>query len=81
MSDDPMATARLIYGDDQKARIGLVTLLSPEEEERMRREMFEEPPLALTDQHVSALEKAIRAEGFDIFADPETGEIKLERVK
>lgn len=39
------------------------------------------PPLALTDQHVSALEKAIRAEGFDIFADPETGDIKLERVK
>jgi hypothetical protein len=38
-------------------------------------------PLALTDAHVRELERAIRAEGYTIHADPETGQIKLERLK
>lgn len=37
------------------------------------------PPLALTDQHVAALERAIRAEGYLILADADTGEVKLTR--
>ncbi len=36
---------------------------------------------ALTDAHVTALEKAIRAEGYDILVDPETGEVKLTRAE
>jgi hypothetical protein len=40
----------------------------------------ETEPLALTDRHVAALEAAIRAEGYTILADPETGAIKLERT-
>jgi hypothetical protein len=39
------------------------------------------PPFALTDQHAAALERAIRREGFDSKIDPETGDVKLERVK
>jgi hypothetical protein len=38
------------------------------------------PTFALTDQHVAALEHAIRAEGFSISTDTESGEIKLERI-
>ncbi len=34
-------------------------------------------PFALTDANITALEKAIRAEGFEILTDPETGEVKL----
>jgi hypothetical protein len=37
-------------------------------------------PFALTDQHVGALERAIRDEGYNILADPETGEVKLEKI-
>jgi hypothetical protein len=47
---------------------------------RRRREARAAPaPLALTDRHVAALERAIRAEGYDILADPETGEVRLTR--
>jgi len=34
-------------------------------------------PIALTEGHVSALERAIRAEGYDIQIDTETGEVRL----
>lgn len=34
-------------------------------------------PVALTDSHVAALERAIRAEGYDIQIDTETGEVRL----
>lgn len=37
-------------------------------------------PYALTDSHVAALEEAIRAEGYDILYDTETGEFKLLRT-
>ena len=37
-------------------------------------------PYALTQQHLAALEKAIRAEGYDILVDPESGEIKLRKL-
>lgn len=37
--------------------------------------------LALTDQHVTALARAIEAEGYTILTDPETGEVKLERAE
>lgn len=40
----------------------------------------EPAPIALTDDHVASLERAIRAEGFDIRVDTETGEAKLYRV-
>lgn len=36
------------------------------------------PPIALTDQHVAALERAIRAESYDIFIDSD-GNITLEK--
>lgn len=36
-------------------------------------------PYALTDQHVASLERAIRAEGYDIRVDTDTGEVKLYR--
>lgn len=42
---------------------------------------YEESPLALTDRNIAALEAAIRAEGFEVYADPQTGQIKLERAK
>lgn len=35
------------------------------------------PPFSLTDQHIKALELAIRAEGYEILVDPETSEVKL----
>jgi hypothetical protein len=41
---------------------------------------FNEPPHALTDAHVAELERAIRAESYNILADPETGAVKLEKV-
>lgn len=37
------------------------------------------PPMALTDQHVAALEVAIRAEGYAIWVNDETGEVRLQR--
>ena len=37
----------------------------------------EEPPYALTDQHIAALERAIRAEGYEIMIDPVSGSIRL----
>lgn len=40
----------------------------------------EKPPYAHTDQHAAALERAIRAEGYEILIDPNTGEFKLERL-
>ena len=41
----------------------------------------EEPaPLALTDQHSAALERAIVAEGYSVLVDPDTGDVKLERT-
>ncbi len=39
------------------------------------------PPIALTDAHVAALEHAIRAEGYSIMMNDETGEIRLERTQ
>jgi hypothetical protein len=46
---------------------------------RRRQSGLARAPLALTDQHVAALERAIRAEGYDILVDPETGEVRLSR--
>ena len=41
----------------------------------------EEPaPLALTDQHIAALARAIESEGYRIMVDTETGEVKLKRT-
>lgn len=40
-----------------------------------------EEPHALTDQHAAALERAIRAEGYSVLVDPETGDVKLERAE
>lgn len=37
------------------------------------------PPLALTEAHLPALAAAIHAEGYRIMADPQTGDVKLER--
>lgn len=37
----------------------------------------EVPPIALTDQAVRSLEAAIRAQGFDVLFDTETGEYSL----
>ena len=34
---------------------------------------------ALTDAHVAKLEQAIRAAGYDILADPATGDVRLEK--
>lgn len=39
----------------------------------------EQPPYALTDQNVAALERAIRAEGYDIHIDPSVGYIRLRK--
>lgn len=42
----------------------------------------EEPePYALTEEHVGALERAIRAEGYIILVDSETGKVKLKRIE
>jgi hypothetical protein len=41
--------------------------------------MDKESPFALTDQHAAALERAIRAEGYDITVNPESGDVKLAR--
>jgi len=38
-------------------------------------------PAALTDANVAALEHAIRAEGYDIEADPDTGEVLLKQTR
>jgi hypothetical protein len=35
-------------------------------------------PLALTDEHVAAIKQAIRAEGYSVLIDPETGAAKLK---
>jgi hypothetical protein len=43
-------------------------------------ENIDEVPYALTDQHAAALERAIRAEGYDIAVDIETSTIKLVRT-
>lgn len=40
--------------------------------------LYDAPPVALTDQNVAALERAIRAEGYRILVDTDTGEIILE---
>lgn len=39
------------------------------------------PPCALTDQHAAALEPAIRAEGYEVLVDPESGDVKLEKLQ
>ena len=39
------------------------------------------PPFALTDQHVAALERAIRAKGYDILIDSASGDIQLRAVE
>lgn len=39
----------------------------------------ETPPLAITDKHVTALSRAIEAEGYRIMVDAETGDVKLEK--
>lgn len=48
----------------------------------VRAEIFRQsqPPIALTEDHIPSLERAIRAEGYDIKVDTETGEVKLYRV-
>lgn len=38
------------------------------------------PPMALTDSHVRALERAIRAEGYNVLRDISTGAIALQRA-
>jgi hypothetical protein len=38
-----------------------------------------EPPHALTERHLLALERAIIAEGYRIMVDLETGAVKLEK--
>lgn len=38
------------------------------------------PPYALTDRNVAALERAIRAEGYNILVDPATGAVRLEKT-
>jgi hypothetical protein len=43
-------------------------------------EAAEAPPLALTDQHITALSRAIESEGYRIMVDPATGDVKLERT-
>jgi hypothetical protein len=44
-------------------------------------QQLEPQPYALTEDHVASLERAIRAEGYNIRVDTETGEVKLYRVK
>jgi hypothetical protein len=43
-------------------------------------EIYDLEPFALTDSHVDSLERAIRAEGYEILTDPETGHIRLGRL-
>jgi hypothetical protein len=76
----PLPAAVALYGDGSSPRMGLATLLTPEQEAQFRAEMEAEPPIALTDAHVRELEHAIRAEGYNILADPETGRIRLHRL-
>jgi uncharacterized membrane protein len=42
------------------------------------REFDARPPVALSDAEVARLERAIRAKGYRVLHDPESGEIKLE---
>ena len=44
-------------------------------------EIEELEPYALTEEHIAALERAIRAEGFTILVDTETGEVRLKRIE
>ena len=80
-SGEPTPTAAMIYGDDiQRPQMGLGSLLSAEELAAVAgSDEGESPPVALTDAHAAKLEAAIRAEGFDIEADPVTGDIRLAR--
>jgi hypothetical protein len=39
------------------------------------------PPYALTDRHVAELERAIRAEGYDILTNPQTLDVKLVKME
>ena len=72
----------VLYSDGPQPEIGLSTLLSEVERAELERDVVDEEPTpsALTDQHAAALERAIRAEGYTILVDPETGDVKLERV-
>ena len=42
------------------------------------REFDDRPPVALSDIEVARLERAIRAKGYRVLYDPESGDIKLE---
>jgi len=43
----------------------------------MNEDRERQSPLALTEAHLPALERAIRAEGFKILVEVSTGEVKL----
>lgn len=42
-------------------------------------ETQELPPFALTEAHMAALEAAVRREGYNVLANPETGDVTLDK--
>lgn len=73
---------RVVFGVDPASPDGDTTVGVIVEDGKITRILNEDdlPPHALTDAHARELERAIRAEGFTIHADPETGDIKLEKT-
>jgi hypothetical protein len=71
--------ARALYGDGPRPDMGLVTLLTDEQRAELARDAEDDgpEPYALTDRHAAALELAIRAKGYEIHIDTDTGDVKL----
>jgi hypothetical protein len=72
--DDDAAAGSPPYALTDAAKLGVTTM---EDAEIVLRDCRELPPYALTDQHAAALERAIRAEGYSILVNVDTGDVKL----